>query len=98
MTQEEYRSARKQRQHKKDSERKNVLAGRGSMDIPFLLLVLLLTIIGLVMQFSASFPFAYYTTGDAFSLIKQQAFFAVLGLPAMFVTSKINYQRWRGAT
>ena len=36
-------------------------AARGTVDMPFLLLTLLLTGIGLVMLFSASFPAAYYT-------------------------------------
>ena len=98
MTKEEYRAAKEQRQHKKDSERKNVLAGKGSMDLPFLLLVLLLTGIGLIMLFSASFPYAYYNNGDAFYIIKRQAFFAVIGLVAMVVVGRINYQRWRGAS
>lgn len=97
MTREEYRAAKEQRQHKKESERKNVLAGKGPLDLPFLLLVLLLTGIGLIMLFSASFPYAYYNSGNAFSIIRRQAFFASLGLVLMILVGRINYQRWRGA-
>ncbi|MBE6990620.1 MAG: putative lipid II flippase FtsW [Ruminococcaceae bacterium] len=68
------------------------------MDIPFLLLTLLLTAIGLVMVFSASFPSAYYESGDPAFYFKRQAIFAALGIVAMFVVGKINYQRWRGAS
>lgn len=71
-------------------------AARGSVDMPFLLLTLLLTGIGLVMLFSASFPAAYYTTGDAAYYFKRQMIFAAMGLAAMFVISRMNYQRWRG--
>ncbi|NLU24769.1 MAG: putative lipid II flippase FtsW [Clostridiales bacterium] len=67
------------------------------MDLPFLLLVLALTVIGLIMLFSASFPSAYYESGDAAYYVKRQGIFAVLGLVAMFAVSKVNYQRWRGA-
>ena len=62
-----------------------------------LLLTLLLTVVGLLMLFSASFPFAYYEYNDATYIIKRQAIFAVLGLIAMFMVARINYQRWRGA-
>ena len=77
--------------------RKHYLAGKGSMDIPFLLLTLLLTGIGLMMLFSASFPSAYYETGSAGYYFKRQAIFAAAGVVAMLVVGRFNYQRWRGA-
>ncbi|MBO5122296.1 MAG: putative lipid II flippase FtsW [Oscillospiraceae bacterium] len=67
------------------------------MDIPFLLLTLLLTGIGLMMLFSASFPSAYYETGSAGYYFKRQAIFAAAGIVAMLVVGRFNYQRWRGA-
>ena len=67
------------------------------VDLPFLLLTLLLTGIGIIMLFSASFPSAYYESGDATYYVKRQAVFAVGGIVAMLVMSKINYQRLRGA-
>lgn len=83
---------------RKAVERKHLLAAKGGrMDVPFLLLTLLLTAIGLVMLFSASFPSAYYETGNPAYYFKRQAIFAALGLSAMFVVAKVNYQRWRGA-
>ncbi len=89
-----------EKMRRKAVERKHLLAAKGGrMDVPFLLLTLLLTAIGLVMLFSASFPSAFYETGGknpAF-YFKRQAVFAALGLFAMFVVGKINYQRWRGA-
>ena len=87
-----------EKMRRKAVERKHLLAAKGGrMDVPFLLLTLLLTVIGLVMLFSASFPSAYYETGNPAYYFKRQAIFAALGLSAMFVVAKINYQRWRGA-
>ena len=97
MTREEHHARKAQEQHKKDMARKHYLAGKGSMDIPFLLLALLLTGIGLMMLFSASFPSAYYETGSAGYYFKRQAIFAAAGIVAMLVVARVNYQRWRGA-
>ena len=101
MTREEYR-ARKERQRvrekrARETEKQNLEAAKGRMDIPFLLLTLLLTAIGLVMVFSASFPSAYRENGDPAYYFKRQAIFAVVGVGAMFAISKFTYQRWRGA-
>ncbi len=89
----------RERQRRQAVERKSAAAHRGGMDVPFLLLVLLLTVIGLVMLFSASFPSAYYETGGANPAFyfKRQAVFAALGLGAMFFLANVNYQRFRGA-
>ncbi|MBR5572624.1 MAG: putative lipid II flippase FtsW [Oscillospiraceae bacterium] len=65
------------------------------MDIPFLLLALLLTGIGLMMLFSASFPSAYYETGSAGYYFKRQAVFAAGGIVAMFIMARFNYQGLR---
>ena len=97
MTREEHHARKAQEQHKKEMARKHYLAGKGSMDIPFLLLTLLLTGIGLMMLFSASFPSAYYETGSAGYYFKRQAIFAAAGIVAMLVVGRFNYQRWRGA-
>ena len=70
------------------------LAGR--MDLPFLLLTILLTVLGLVMLFSASFPSASYKQGDPAYFLKRQAIFALLGIAAMVVMSRMDYHRLRG--
>ena len=97
MTREEYHAMKAQKAHKEKTERKHVLAGKGSIDLPFLLLTLLLTAMGLAMLFSASFPFALSEYNDAYYVIKRQVIFAILGLIAMFVVARFNYQRLRGA-
>ncbi len=68
----------------------------GRLDLPFLLLALLLTVLGLVMLFSASFPSANYESGDPAYYLKRQALFAVVGLAAMVVMARMDYQRLRG--
>lgn len=75
---------------------------RGPIDLPFLALVMLLTAIGLIMVLSASYASAMYnldaaidTGGDPLYYFKRQFLFAVIGVVAMFVVSKIDYQQFR---
>ena len=98
MTREEYRAQKAAKERMRRTEQKHKQAAKGSMDLPFLILTVLLTVVGLIMLFSASFPRAYYDTGDGTYYFKRQALFAAVGLTAMFVVAKINYQRWRGAS
>ena len=98
MTREEYHAHKAQQERRRQIERRGYEAAKGPLDLPLLLLTLLLAGMGLLMLFSASFPSAYYESGDPAYYLKRQAFFAALGLAAMFVVSKINYQRWRGAS
>ena len=97
MTRAEHQALKERQKRAKETEKETLEAARGRMDIPFLLLTLLLTAMGLVMVFSASFPSAYYESGDPAYYFKRQAIFAVIGIIAMFVVSKFAYQRWRGA-
>jgi len=68
---------------------------RGPVDLPFLMLVLMLTAIGVVTVFSASYPTALYEGRSATHYFLRQAIFAAMGLVIMYVTSKINYQAFR---
>ena len=97
MTKEEHHAQKERREHAKKMEKLHREAGKGHMDLPFLILTLLLTTVGLVMLFSASFPYAYYDTGDPTYFLKRQGIFAVFGVVVMLVVSRVNYQRWRGA-
>ena len=93
---ERARSERIQRRKEKEAESREL--ARGPIDLPFCLLVLLLTAIGLVMLLSASFPSAYYETDGANPMryFNRQGLFAVIGIAAMFLVGRINYQRFRG--
>ena len=90
MTREERELRREQREHMKRMEAAAKEAGRGPIDVPFLLLVLLLTGMGLIMLLSASFPSAYYETGNPLYYFKRQASFAVMGLIAMVGIGRLN--------
>ena len=66
------------------------------MDLPFLMLVLLLTGIGVIMVFSASYATAYLQEDKSPTFyFFRQALFAAAGLTVMYITSKINYQTFR---
>ena len=57
-----------------------------------LLLTTLLTVIGLVMMFSAGYSHGLYLHGSGFFYIKKQAIFAAFGFIAMLVISYIPYK------
>ena len=65
MTREEQRARKAKQERMRQVERKHKEAARGQMDLPFLILTLLLTVIGLIMLFSASFPGPITTPGTA---------------------------------
>ena len=69
---------------------------RGPLDLPFLMLVLLLTAIGVIMMFSASYADALYNMDDPTYYFMRQGLFAIGGVVIMYIMSKINYQtlRW----
>ena len=64
----------------------------GKLDFSFLIIVLMLVIYGLIMVFSASSASAHYYQGDTLYFIKRQLLWAVLGIIAMLVISKIPYK------
>ncbi len=64
---------------------------RSGMDMPFFFLVLTLLVIGIVMMFSASYAFAYYTTDSSYYFLIRQAIFAVVGVAIMIGVSFIDY-------
>ena len=64
----------------------------GSIDIPFLGLTIALLTIGLIMLFSASYPYAYYYKDSSYYYFIRQLIFAVGGLVGMFFFSKLNYK------
>ena len=68
---------------------------RAGMDLPFFFLLLVLLTIGLVMLFSASYPYAYYNMdGDSYYFIRNQAMYAVLGVTIMIAVSYFDYHHF----
>ena len=97
MTKEERLLRQEQRERAKAIEAAAREAGRGPLDLPYLLLVLMLVGVGLIMLFSASFPSAYYEKGNPAYYLIRQGLFAVVGIVAMDIIGKTNYERFRGA-
>ena len=77
----------------KTGVRNSFLYAKGGFDVTFFAAVLALMTIGLVMLFSAYYPYAYQKyNGDSYYFFKRQLIFAVLGVIVMIVVSKINYK------
>lgn len=76
MTKEERLLRQEQRERAKAIEAAAREAGRGPLDLPYLLLVLTLVGVGLIMLFSASFPSAYYEEGNPAHYLIRQGIFA----------------------
>ena len=90
------------REERKDAEwERGVVRTRSGVDRYLLLLILVLTALGLIALFSASYPLSIYeTSGSAggptgLAYIKKQLFFAGAGLAVMFVISRIPYVFYR---
>ena len=74
--------------------------GRGeTVDIPFLILILLLLLVGLLMLYSASFAQSEYDTGYEISTryLQKQAVCAAIGLAAMYFFSRLPVTIWHRA-
>lgn len=95
LSREEALARQQRKEHQRQMEAESRELARGPIDTPFLLLVVVLTAIGLVMLFSASFPRAYYKENDPAKYLIRQGIFAVMGFAAMGIVGKINYERYR---
>lgn len=67
-----------------------------SVDIPFLILLMLLLVVGLIMLYSASYAQSEYDTGytDSTRYLQKQGACAVIGLVAMVLLSRIPPDFW----
>ena len=68
---------------------------RGMLDVPYLVLTVLLTVIGLVMLFSASYASAISEGLAPTHYFIRQGCFAAAGVAVMLLVSRLNYQAWR---
>lgn len=73
--------------------RKNIR--KGSMDRGLVWLIILLSVFGAFMVFSASAPYALKQFGDAKYYFVRDAIFSVLGIIVMFLFSHIDYRLYR---
>lgn len=89
-------AARTNRTAKQSVKKRSDFWAVGKLDIPFLLLVITILTIGLVMLFSATYTYAYYNeNGDSAYFFKRQLIFAIAGVVAMFLVSKIRYDYFK---
>lgn len=73
----------------------------GSVDIFFLIIVLGLLTAGLIMLYSASYPYAATDASSNYDpeyYIKRQAIFAVVGVAVMLLFSHIKVELWKNCT
>ncbi len=64
-------------------------------DVPFLIILLAILVVGLISLYSAGYAYAFYHyEGDSMYFIKKQALFALIGLVALFAFSFMDYHRW----
>lgn len=63
---------------------------RGSIDLPFFMLTLIIMTIGVVMVLSASYARAYYVVNDPLHFFTRQVIFAVSGIALMLMVSRLR--------
>lgn len=73
----------------------NTFFNKGSMDIPFLLVLMTIVTVGLIMLFSASYTYSYYNRGSSTQIFYRQLFWVVIGLILMYIISRIRYEYFR---
>lgn len=66
----------------------------GVLDLPYLLITVLLTAVGLLMMFSASYARANWDTGNSAYYFVRQAGFAAGGILIMLLVGRLNYFIW----
>lgn len=67
----------------------------GTYDKTLLGLTILLTIVGLIAVADVSAPMALARFGEAYFFVKQQLTWAVLGVIALVVATKVDYKYWK---
>ena len=103
VTNEQFPSQKKNKQKKRRQKNDfikptDVVRVKGGYDKILLILVIVLTLFGLIMDFSASYPYAYSSTGDSFHYVKRQAFFAIVGIGVMLFAMRWDYRWMRKVT
>lgn len=80
---------------KKKNSVLNLFIAKGSIDVPFFLLLMTIVTIGLVMVFSASYTYSYYHRGGSTVIFTKQLIFTGLGLVLMWAVSRVRYEYFR---
>lgn len=65
------------------------------MDFTLFITVIILLSLGIIILLSASSPSALSETGDSYAYVKRQGMFAILGVIAMLIISKVDYRIYK---
>lgn len=68
------------------------LWAHGSIDILFFSFLLAIIVVGLIMLYSSTYPYAYYYESDSSFFFRKQLQGVALGFVIMFIVSRINYR------
>lgn len=80
---------------KKKNSMLNLFVAKGSIDIPFFLMLMTIVTAGLVMVFSASYTYSYYFRGGSTVIFGKQVIFTLIGLTLMMIVSRVRYEYFR---
>ncbi len=95
---DKHNSAASQRRKNDFIKPTDIVRIKGSYDKLFLILVIILTLFGIIMDFSASYAYAYSKFGDSFHYVKQQMLFACIGFICLIVAMNFDYMWMRRVT
>ena len=85
----------KDHNYKMSRRREKTSARSRSFDIPLLLVVVALLVLGLVMLYSASWDFSLGAYGDPMKMFDRQLIWMALGLVGTAFLAHFDYHRWR---
>ncbi|HEX6270515.1 MAG TPA: putative peptidoglycan glycosyltransferase FtsW [Anaerolineales bacterium] len=74
---------------------KTMARGARGVDIPMILTVTALAVVGLIMLYSASFDFSFSEYGSSTYMFVRQVKWLGLGIVVAFVLSRFDYHHWR---
>lgn len=76
-------------------QKNNKVKEKKKFDFVLFITVLILLSLGLIMVLSASAPSALSESGDSYTYFRKQFIFAIIGIIAMMIISKIDYRRYK---
>ena len=78
--------------YQKPKNKLRLISVSRSFDMPFLIILMVILVLGLISLLSASHAYSYYwNRGDSYFYIKRQIIFALVGVALMLIVSAIDY-------
>jgi cell division protein FtsW len=85
----------KERRYVSPRKREKMAAAKRSFDIPLLLDITALLVLGLIMLYSASWDFSLGAYGDPLQMFTRQVLWLILGVVGATFLAFFDYHRWR---